>query len=72
MNERLDWFKARVGQRIFRNKIDGIEDTQYLKGIVVMSEKHAKGLYDLEAEYILNIKYVDESEISGYYDTKSN
>lgn len=56
---RLDWFTSRIGKRVFRNRIDGIEDSQYLFGVVVMSERHAKGLAELESE---SIKYFDSKK----------
>jgi hypothetical protein len=62
MTERLNFFTSNIGKVIFRNKLDIGEDTQYLTGVKVMSEKHAKGLYALEVELDGLIIYSSEPQ----------
>lgn len=63
MNERLNFFTSNIGNTIYRNKIEELgEDTPFLVGVKVMSEKHANKLYNLEVELNGLIKYSSEPQ----------
>ena len=66
-NTRLQWFKERVGKRVFRNK-NGCDcpscEVVYKTGVVITDQFHANYLYDLEKDFS------SEGEIMRYFDTK--
>jgi len=53
--KRLNWFKSKIGQRLYRNKIN-IDcckhcDKVARNGLVVNDDMHANYLFDMEMEY---------------------
>ncbi len=51
--KRLDWFKSKVGQRIYRNDTHCCAHCEkvYREGLIVHDELHATYLYDIEGDF---------------------
>jgi len=51
--KRLDWFKSKVGQRLYRNNTGCCKHCQdvFRDGLIVHDELHAFYLFDMEMTY---------------------
>lgn len=73
MNNRLQFFTDRIGKKVFRNHIKDLgEDTQLIKGITVLTERHAKGLFEIEEESKGLFYYFDSKEEAKKYNAKDD
>lgn len=68
LSERELWFRARVGQRIFRND-NGCScchcQDAFQNGLIIRDEMHADYLYDTEADYAaeqIPLRYFDSKD----------
>lgn len=58
----LQFFTDRIGQTVYRAKLQDLgENTQNIKGVRIVDERHAKGLYELEQDFNKAI-YFDSKE----------
>lgn len=65
--ERRDWFRARIGKTIYRNKVScgcGVCENVYDSGLMLFDQMHADYVSDMEG--ISNI----EGHPLRYFDTK--
>lgn len=64
MNERLQWFRDRIGKRVFRNKICNCDRFSEIdiEGIVIPNDYNATYMHDTEACSDGFLRYFDTRE----------
>lgn len=64
--ERHQWFRDRIGKRVFRNHHQCCEHCEevYKNGLVIFDDMHATYLHDIEVEFTA------EGNSTHYFDTR--